>query len=463
MRLHDLPILTAAETRAAEQGLFDAGTDPYALMVAAGEGAAEQIWRVGHKRPTLVLCGPGNNGGDGFVIARSLRDHGVPVRVAVSGESRTDSSRRARADWGGPVEDISDAAPASQLVDALFGVGLTRGLDAALAGRLGVLVGEAQKSYAVDVPSGVDSDSGALLSPVPRFDICLAIGVLKPAHVLLPAADCAGALLPVAIGLDGGEAACRTLSAPVLARPASDAHKYKRGLVAVVAGRMAGAAALASEAAARGGSGYVRLIGMQAIYQHSKAIISASLRDESALQDDRIAALLIGPGLGRNDDSSMKLVQSLAPGHPAVIDADALILLAKIGFGALPPKAILTPHEGEFTALFGNLPGSRIDRARAAAVTSGAVVVIKGKDTIVAAPDGRVRISTGTSTWLSTAGTGDVLAGLCAARLAVTGDPFRAACEAVWLHGDAARRAGAAFAADDLIPHISASIASRCP
>jgi hydroxyethylthiazole kinase-like uncharacterized protein yjeF len=159
----------------------------------------------------------------------------------------------------------------------------------------------------------------------------------------------------------------------------------------------------------------------------------------------------------------MKLVQSLAPGHPAVIDADALILLAKIGFGALPPKAILTPHEGEFTALFGNLPGSRIDRARAAAVTSGAVVVIKGKDTIVAAPDGRVRISTGTSTWLSTAGTGDVLAGLCAARLAVTGDPFRAACEAVWLHGDAARRAGAAFAADDLIPHIPASIASRCP
>ncbi|MCE7798553.1 NAD(P)H-hydrate dehydratase [Sphingobium sufflavum] len=461
MNLQDWPILTAAETRAAEQAMFDAGTDPYALMVRAGESAAEQIWRIGHKRPTLILCGPGNNGGDGFVVARSLRDRGVPVRVAVAGESRTDSARRARADWAGPVEDIATAEPAVQTVDALFGVGLTRGLDPALAERLCALVEAGQRSFAVDVPSGVDSDSGAILSAVPRFDVCLAIGVLKPAHLLLPAADRAGAVLPIAIGLEAGEASCRLLAAPRLSAPARDAHKYRRGLVAIVAGRMAGACALSAEAAARGGAGYVRLVGAQAILPLSHAIVRASGKSETALADERIAALLVGPGLGRDERAREQLAAVLATAHPVVVDADALHLLAQQGLDSLPPQAILTPHDGEYAALFGDVPGNRIERARIAAARANAVVVLKGSDTVVAAPDGRARVATGLSSWLSTAGTGDVLAGLCAARLAVTADPFLAACEAVWLHGEAARRAGAAFAADDLIPHLSPVMGSR--
>ncbi|HEX7820379.1 MAG TPA: NAD(P)H-hydrate epimerase, partial [Sphingobium sp.] len=359
MKLEDWAVLTAAETRAAEQRLFDAGLPSYALMQRAGEAAAEQIWRVGHKRSTLVLCGPGNNGGDGFVIARALRDRGVPVRVAASGESRTGSSQQARAAWDGPVEDIATAAPAVQMVDAVFGVGLTRGLEAGLADRLCALMAEAQRSYAIDVPSGVDSDTGALLSAVPRFDICLAIGVLKPAHLLYPAADSFGALLPVPIGLDAGDAACHMLTAPLLSRPASDAHKYRRGLVAIVAGRMAGASALAAEAAARGGAGYVRLIGAQAIVQHSHAIVGVSARHETAISDHRIAALLIGPGLGRDEGARARLEQALALRHPAVVDADALMLLTDAELALLPDKAILTPHEGEFATLFGALPGSR--------------------------------------------------------------------------------------------------------
>lgn len=454
----DVPILSAADTRAAERALFDAGTESYALMKHAGEGAADVIWRVGHMRPLLVLCGPGNNGGDGFVIARVLRDRGVPVRVAVLGESRTDDSRRARAEWAGPVEDIMTAGPAEQLVDALFGLGQTRALEDGLARRLGELVNAAQHSYALDLPSGVDSDTGVLLSPVPRFDICLALGALKPAHVLLPAANRFAMLVPVPIGLNGANAPVRTLAAPSLHSPGREAHKYRRGLVAIVSGRMGGAAALAAEAAARGGAGYVRLVGAQAILPLSHAIVRVSGRDDQALSDERIAALLIGPGLGRDADSEEKFRNALAHRHAAVIDADALLALRQTGFDLLPDRAILTPHEGEFAALFGALPGNRIDRALAAATLAKAVVVLKGSDTVIASPDGRARVAFGASDWLSTAGTGDVLAGLCAARLAVSGDPFTAACEAVWLHGEAARRAGAAFAADDLISHIPASI-----
>lgn len=458
MRHDDLPILTVEETRAAEQALFDAGTDPYALMCRAAEATAEIIWRVGHRRPALILAGPGNNGGDGFVIARLLRERGVPVRVAVLGESRTESSRRARADWGGPVEDIAEAAPAAQVVDALFGIGLARGLDEGLATRLCDLVEQAHNSYAVDVPSGVEADAGTLLSPVPRFDICIAAGVLKRAHVLLPAADCFAQLAFVSIGLDAEAAEVRVLAAPRLSAPGRDAHKYRRGLVGVLAGEMPGAAVLTAEGAARGGAGYVRLIGGAAVSLSTHAIVAT---DERAIADARTGAIVVGPGLGRAPEAADRLRAALAPGHPVVVDADGLLALAGIGFGALPERAILTPHEGEFAALFGDLPGSRIDRARAAARTAGAVVILKGNDSVIAAPDGRARVVVGASSWLSTAGTGDVLAGLCGARLAVGDDPFRAACEAVWLHGEAARRAGAAFAADDLVAALAASIACR--
>lgn len=461
MRLDGQPVLTVAETRAAEQALFDSGTVPYSLMCRAGEGAAEQIWRIGHKRPVLVLCGPGNNGGDGFVVAKWLRDRGVAVRVATIGASRTESANTARADWIGPVEDIHSAGPAPQIVDALFGIGLTRGLDDALATRFRELVAAANVSYALDLPSGIESDTGACLSNVPGFDVTLALGVLKPAHVLLPAGALCGQIVPVPIGLEVENATARVLEAPRFAPPASDAHKYRRGLVVVIAGPMAGAAALAAESAARGGAGYVRIVGARVILDLPHAIVRASGRDPRALTDERIAAILVGPGLGRDADAVERLREALAPGHPAVIDADGLGALRDTGLKSLPEQAILTPHDGEFAALFGALPGSRIDKARAAARQSGAIMVLKGHDTVIAAPDGRARLATGASSWLSTAGTGDVLAGLCAARLAVTGDAFRAACEAVWLHGAASRLAGPSFIADDLLACIAPAIAKR--
>jgi len=460
MILDDIPILTVDETRTAEQAVFASGVDPYALMVTAGEAAAEIVWRTGERRPVLVLCGPGNNGGDGFVMARALRDRGVPVRVAAAGDSRTGSSQRARAEWAGPVEDITTAEPAAQIVDALFGIGLTRGLEPDLAGRLCDLAAPARLVYAVDVPSGVDSDSGDILSPIPRYSHCLALGVLKPAHALLPAASSVAQMIHVPIGLQAPSGCPAMLARPRIAGPRASDHKYTRGLVAIMAGRMAGASALAAEAAARGGAGYVRIVGAQAIVPLSHAIVRASSKDEAALADPRIAAVLVGPGLGQDDDASERLTHALAPGHPAVVDADGLIALAATGFAILPSHAILTPHEGEFQALFGLLPGNKIARALAAAQASGAVVVAKGADTVIAAPDGRCRVAPSASPWLSTAGTGDVLAGLCAARLAVTRDPFAAACEAVWIHGEAARRAGPAFAADELIAYVRPALSA---
>ncbi len=457
-------ILTAAQIRAAEQAAFDAGVEPYALMERAGRTAADIIWRAGHRRDLLVLCGPGNNGGDGFVIARVMRERGVPVRVAALGESRTDSAQRAKAAWDGPVEDMMTAVPATQIVDALFGTGLSRGLDDAVADRLCTLVNSAAASYAVDLPSGVESDGGGLLSAVPRFGVTIALGAWKPAHLLQPASERCGRLIlaPLDIPLSSD---VRCLSAPELTMPDVDAHKYSRGLVAVVGGGMAGASLLASEAAARSGAGVVRRLAADMPSGGAHAIIHRKVMHADALagelDDQRIAALLVGPGLGLDADARARLGAALDSGHPLVLDADALTLLGKDDTLSIPSEAILTPHEGEFGRMFGKLPGSKIDRARAAAKASGAVIVYKGADSVVAAPDGRVAVEGRASSWLSTAGTGDVLAGLAAGRLAVTRDPFRAACEAVWLHADAARRCRPAFVADDLLGALPAAIAAR--
>jgi len=454
-----IAILTADEMRAAEQAVFDSGVAPYDLMERAGAAAADIIWRAAGSRDVLVLCGPGNNGGDGFVIGRILRERGVPVRIAASGESRTESSLRARERWGGPVEALADAAPATQLVDALFGIGLSGGLEPDLVERLCELVGAADRSYAIDVPSGVDTDGGMALSEVPHFDICIALGALKPAHVLQPASETFSRLVCLDIGISVDKAKTHLLAPPQIVPPPANAHKYTRGLVAVVAGEMAGAGILSASAAARSGAGYVRYFAPDPTDRLPNAVVRDPGEVGKALEDKRIAAVLVGPGLGRSDEAKARLQAAVSAGHPLVVDADGLLLLE--GPGNLPAGAIVTPHEGEFVSLFGEISGSKIERARKAAALTRGVVVYKGPDTVIADADGRVVVAQTGPSWLSTAGTGDVLAGLCAARLAVTGDPIRAAREAVWLHGDAARRAGAAFVADELIAHIPAAIAAR--
>jgi len=436
------PILTAAEMRAAEEAAIAAGTPVDELMDRAGRAAAEAIWRFAGPLPTLVLCGPGNNGGDGYVIARELRARGVAVRVAALGEPQSPAARNARDGWAGPVETLADAKAAPLLVDALFGTGLRRALDEVVAGRLNDLAGRASVRVAVDLPSGVATDDGAILSPVPDYDLTITFQTLKPSHLLQPAARHMGRLVVADIGIEAGSALTK-IGRPALREPGPDDHKYKRGYVAFLAGEMPGAIALAAAAAARAGAGYVRLIG-----PHVAGVPNAIVQGEGELTDERVGAVLIGPGLGRGEAAGRLLDLAIASGRPLVLDADALVA------GRIPAGAILTPHQGEFDRLFPGLCGSKIEKARAAARVSGAVIVYKGADTVVAAPDGRAAIAPPAPAWLASAGTGDVLAGIAAARLAALGDPFAAACEAVWLHGRAAERAGPGLIADDLIEHL---------
>lgn len=459
------PILTATEMRAAEESAIAGGASAEELMERAGRAVADIAWRVGARTPALVLCGPGNNGGDGYVAARLLTERGVDVRVAQLAEPRTETARAARSLWDGRVEPLSGARPAPLVIDALFGTGLARPLGSGLATALGEFARQAKHSIAVDLPSGVESDTGELLSPVPDFDVTVALGAIKPAHRLQPAAGTCGAILLDDLGIVAASGLVE-IARPHLEAPGPASHKYNRGYVLVVAGEMAGAARLAASAALRAGAGYVALAGGESAagllaLVHRRADNAGALAE--LLDDDRIGAVLIGPGLGTGDEPAARLDAALRSNRALVLDADALTILAESGLdrvAALAEPPILTPHEGEFKRLFGDIGGGKVDRAREAARRAGAVIIYKGADTVVAHPDGRAAIAAPSSPWLATAGTGDVLAGIIAAMRARGLDAFAAANAGVWLHGEAARRAGPALIADDLLTALPAALAA---
>lgn len=434
------PILTAAQMRAAEEA---APVGLPELMERAGASLAEAAFRFAGPMPALILCGPGNNGGDGYVAARHLADRGLEVRVASLVDPATDLARAARARWSGPVDRIEEAKPASLLIDCLFGTGLKRGLEEVVSERLLSLASAAQLTIACDLPSGVEADTGALLSPCAQADLTVSFGALKPAHRLMPSASLMGCLVLADIGIRAGSDWFE-IAKPGLPPIAAEAHKHSRGLVHALAGTMPGAISLAAIAAARTGAGYVRVSTAQPIAGLPHSIVQTG---DAKLSDDRIGCILVGPGLG---PLPQLLTLALTTAAPKVIDADA------IGLVGDPARlkgqdAILTPHAGEFVRLFGSLPGRKAEQALAAAHASGSVIVYKGPDTLVAAPDGRLGFAPPAPAWLATAGTGDVLAGMIAALRARGMPAFEAACAGVWLHGRAAERAGPSMIADDLI------------
>jgi hydroxyethylthiazole kinase-like uncharacterized protein yjeF len=455
------PILTAAAMRAAEARAIAAGTSVETLMDRAGTAAAEAIRRYAGLGSVLVLCGPGNNGGDGYVIARRLHEAGLSVRVAALGAPKDGAAALARQAWGDAIEDLTAAAPAPVLVDALFGTGLTRGLDAAVAANLNRLAAGARVNVAVDLPSGVATDDGALLSQVPDFDLTITFATLKPAHRLQPAARHMGRVVIADIGITA-ESDLTALGRPHLPAPGADDHKYSRGYAAILAGEMPGASALAASAAARGGAGYVRLIAQAPVHGIPHAVVQGEGEARALLADARIDALAVGPGLGRTPRADALLDRALAAGHRLVLDADALVMLARRGAEALAGLdhvPILTPHAGEFDRLHPDAAGSKLDRALAAAAEWSAVIVFKGADTVVAAPDGRAAIAAPAPAWLASAGTGDVLTGITAAMRARGLGAFEAACAAVWLHARAAEIAGPALIADDLVAALAMALA----
>ena len=454
-------VLTAAQMRAAEQALFDAGTSVSDLMEVAAGGATEWIRRVAAGRSVTVLCGPGNNGGDGYVIARLLRSAGNAVSVIAPLAPTTEAASEARWRWDGPVAQTG--ADGAVLVDCLFGSGLARPLVAEHALLLRDLAARHGYRIAVDLPSGIASDSGAVLNErLPRYDLTLALGAWKLAHWRLPGRALMGQLRLVPIGIGAVAGAAQLVERPRLTAPAAESHKYLRGLLGIVAGAMPGAGLLAAAAAQRAGAGYVKLLAPEVAPAAPPELVVEAAPLAETLVDPRMAAVLVGPGLGRDAAARAALGEVLRHARAALLDADALNLLTPVMLSREIPL-LATPHDGELATLcrsFGVIAEDRQDRALALAKLSGMVVLAKGPDSLIAAPDGRLALAPPAPSWLSVAGTGDVLAGIAASRMATGADPFTAACQAVWLHGEAARRAGAAFTPTQLAERVPEALAA---
>ncbi len=463
--MSDRQVLTAAQMQAAEQAIFDTGVSVDELMAVAAGGAAEWVRRIAAGRAVTVLCGPGNNGGDGYVIAEILRQTGLQVTVVAPLTPTTDAAKSARAGFKGEILTSSGAAEGSVFVDCLFGSGLSRELSAEHALLLRDLAERHDFRIAVDLPSGVHSDTGAVLAQsLPSYDITLALGAWKFAHWRLPAREAMGQKLLVPIGISAVEGVAQLVGRPAIKAPANDAHKYTRGMCAIVGGDMPGAALLASKAAVRAGAGYVRLFNQEPLAGAPAGLVVDPMPLKVAPDDKRIKAMLIGPGLGRHEGAIKDLETACKHGCDLVLDADALRILP-VHLIDDCANVLATPHDGELDALcqtFAVIAEGRQDRAQAVAAASGMVILAKGPETVIAAPDGRLALAPPASSWLSVAGTGDVLAGIAVSRMATGRDAFTAACEAVWLHGAAARMCGAAFTADDLADAVSGAMSEAC-
>jgi hydroxyethylthiazole kinase-like uncharacterized protein yjeF len=476
---HTLPgeavLLTVDESRAADAYAIDHGISGIALMEAAGTGVASAIEERWSRRPVVVLCGPGNNGGDGYVVARLLRDAGWPVRVAaLGGADRLPDDAKSNAEkWTGEIESISAESVdgAGLVVDALFGAGLVRplsGIALQLAERLSS--DAAPVCVAVDVPSGVDGNTGEILGAAPACALTVTFFRRKPGQLLLPGREKCGEVVVVDIGIPEDALAAiepRTcVNRPSLwqrhlRRPRPEDHKYSRGFAVVRGGgEMTGAGRLAARAAARIGAGLVTVTcPPQAFPIYSASLVGIIVKSVESgaafaafLDDPRKSAFLLGPGNGVDLATRAAVRAALATAKPCVLDADALSVFADAPeelFEAMRGPVVLTPHDGEFSRIFRH-SGDRLARARAAAAESGAVVLLKGADTVIAAPDGRAAINDNAPPTLATGGAGDVLSGLVVGLLAQGVDAFEAACAAAWMHGEAAADFGLGLIAEDL-------------
>ena len=464
-------ILSVAEMKAADRAAVKGGVEAYLLMERAGTAAADAIAQRWSARPAVVLCGPGDNGGDGYVVARRLVDAGWTVRVAAASAPKTPAASRAAAAWTGETVPLAEAALAGAelVVDALFGAGLTRSLgggpEAVLkaAGALGLPIA------AIDLPSGLAGDAAQPEGFAPAARLTVTFHAKKLAHVLEPGRGLCGEVVVADIGLASVAGARLWENGPALWAddfpwPAPDTHKHRRGRMMVVSGNVwsTGAARLAARAGLRAGAGLVTVLSpLSAVAVNAAQLEAVMVRPfdtDAELQRaaDDVDAVVIGPGAGVNNTTVLNLMALARTGAALVVDADALSVFVDDPdalFSNLDRDDVLTPHPGEFERIFpGLLAGSaqRVEATRAAAERAGAVVLLKGPDTVVAAPDGRAAVNTNAAPWLATAGSGDVLAGLIAGLIAQGMDSFEAACAGVWIHGEAGSRFGPGLISEDL-------------
>jgi ADP-dependent NAD(P)H-hydrate dehydratase / NAD(P)H-hydrate epimerase len=459
-------LLTPEEMARADAAAPSLGVPGPVLMANAGRAVARTILRRFRPCRTLVLAGPGNNGGDGYVAARLLQEAGWPVAVAALAPPRAGSDAAgAAAQWRGPPAPFApaEATRAELVIDAVFGAGLARDVDGTVADVLHA----AQRVVAVDVPSGLNGATGAVRGFAPQAVLTVTFFRLKPGHLLLPGRELCGEIVLADIGLPGavlsrvGSTCFANL--PELWRlpqPGPQSHKYSRGHVTVVGGdTMTGAARLASDAARHAGAGLVTIAatGSGNVYRAgSPGVLVSEAPLAELLQDERRNVWVCGPGLGP-EAARATLPTLLAAGRQVVADADVFSAFAGEP-AALRGAAVLTPHAGEFSRAFGAPGVDRVTAARSAAAETGAAVLLKGADTIIAAPDGKVAINASAPPWLATAGSGDVLAGLIAGLLAQGMVPWEAAAAGAYVHGRAGALAGPGLVAEDLLRTIAAAL-----
>ena len=476
-----LELLTADEMARADTLAIAGGVAGATLMENAGRAVTDEVAkRFPDQESVVVLCGPGNNGGDGFVAARHLLQRGYSVRLGFEGDvGRLPKDAAAMAKrFDGRIEPLSSdiLTGAGVVVDALFGAGLSRPIEGKLATLIGRVNASAVPVVAVDVPSGIDGSTGEVRGVAINAVATMTFFRLKPGHLLLPGRIHCGAVRLADIGIPASvlaEIAPKTFAnEPALwlgqfPWPKEESHKYARGHAVVVSGPLysTGAARLAARGALRAGAGLVTVASPRDALQVNAAQLTAIMVREAddarglnaLLADKRKNAVLIGPGVGVGERTKELVLAALASEAAVVLDADALTsfgddqapLFAKIGSRTAP--VVLTPHDGEFARLFHDLVAlPKLERARQAAARSGAILVLKGADTVVAAPDGLASINATSSPWLATAGTGDVLGGMVLGLLAQGMPGFLAASAAVWLHGAAANAFGPGLIAEDL-------------
>jgi hydroxyethylthiazole kinase-like uncharacterized protein yjeF len=469
-------ILTVAEMGAADRAAVEAGTSGVLLMERAGAAVAEAVAARWSPRPVLVLCGPGNNGGDGYVAARKLAEAGWPVTVAAlrdPAQLHGDAAVAAKG-WTGEVRTLAKGEPPGEgglVIDALFGAGLVRPLDNAAQGALRRAVAKGAPLVAVDLPSGLSGDTGRPLGFAPSAALTVTFHTKKPAHVLEPGRALCGEVVVADIGIPAtamGKARLwendPALWAARFPWPGAEAHKHERGRLVVVSGNIwsTGAARLAARAGLRAGAGLVTLLSpVGALSVNASQLEAVMVRPFETDADLQRAAAdadaaVIGPAAGVNNATMLNLMALARTGAALLVDADALSVFhddPEALFSVLDRDDVLTPHVGEFERVFPGLLAAspqKIAAAREAAARAGAVVLLKGPDTVIAAPDGRAVVNTNAAPWLATAGSGDVLAGIIAGLLSQGMDSFDSACAGAWIHGEAGSGFGPGLISEDL-------------
>ncbi|THD75116.1 MAG: NAD(P)H-hydrate dehydratase [Phenylobacterium sp.] len=471
-------ILTVAETAQADKAAIAAGTPGSELMERAGAAVADAVSARFRAQPALVLCGPGNNGGDGYVVARLLKARGWPVEVRALTEPTTPDAKAARALWDGPVERLSGDFGGALVIDALFGAGLSRPLDGEAAIAAQKMAAASDRVVAVDVPSGVPGDTGKPAGPAASARLTVTFQAKKLAHVLEPGRSRCGEVVVADIGL--GATASKTFENGLdlwLARfpwPTAESHKHARGRLIVVSGEAwsTGAARLSARGALRIGAGLVTLLSppdaLAANAAHLEAIMLKPFETDLELEQGaaQVDAAVIGPAAGVSEQTLLNVLALARTGAALVLDADAITVFRDDPeelFSVLDRDDVLTPHPGEFERIFpGVLAGApeRLTAARRAAERAGAVVLLKGSDTVIAAPDGRAAVNVNGSPWLATAGSGDVLTGFIGGLVAQGMESFEAACAGAYIHAECAELHGPGLISEDL-PGLAPTVLRR--